>query len=146
VHWEPRRSFIDAVRAQFIRGVEGADLRLAQEVSTSVAIVDASRTHVRVDAVLSDARRQAMLASGYTVLTTAAIGTVVIVLGFSPFIVVLPLAIAAGGIVATIRRGYRRTVSRVVTAIEQILDRLEFGPAKKRGAGIANAPPSPEKP
>jgi hypothetical protein len=36
------------------------------------------------------------------------------------------------------RRSYRRTVTRVVTAIEQILDRLEFGPAKKRGAGIGN--------
>lgn len=138
VHWEPRRTFFDAIRSQFSRGIEGADLRLAQEVATSVMRVDASRTRVRVDAVLSDARRQAVMASLYTVLATAAVGAVLVFIGFNPFFVVPPLALGAGGIVATIRRGYRRTVTRVVTAIEQVLDRLEFGPAKPRGAGVAN--------
>ena len=145
VHWEPRRSFIEAVRAQFIRGIEGSDLRLAQEVATSVTVVDESRTHVRVDAILSDARRRAVIASVNTVAAVAVIGAILIVLGFTPVLVVPPLAIAAGGIITGFRRGYRQTVSRVVTAIEQILDRLEFGPARKRGVGLAGRPAGEEK-
>lgn len=144
VHWEPRRSFIEAVRAQFIRGVEGMDLRLAQEVATSVTVVDGSRTHVRVDAVLSDARRRAVIASVNTVVAVAAIGAVLIVLGFNPVLVAPPLMLAAGGIIAGFRRGYRQTAERVVTAIEQILDRLEFGPARRRGAGLTGKPSGPE--
>jgi hypothetical protein len=143
VHWEPRRGFFDAVRSQFIRGVEGADLRLAQEIATTVTAIDQGRTHVRIDAVLTESRRRAVAASRNTLVVGAVTGTVLTALaGFGAVFVVPPIAIAAGGMLFSFRRGYRNTATRVLTAIEQILDRLEFGPAKKRGAGLPGSSPA----
>ena len=138
VHWEPRRGFFDAVRSQFIRGVEGADLRLAQEVATTVTAIDAGRTHVRVDAVLTEARRRAFAASRNAAIAGAGVAVVLSgALGVGVVFVGPPVVLAVGAMLFSFRRGYRNTAARVVTAIEQVLDRLEFGPAKRRGAGLA---------
>lgn len=141
VHWEPRRSFIEVVRSQFIRGIEGTDLKLAQEVATTVTTVDQARTHVRIDAMLGDTRRRAVSSAMNTAVFTVLAGVVVGVLGVSPLMVVPAVGAALVGIAASYRRGYRRTAARVVTAMEQVLDRLEFGPAKRRGGGIGGAMP-----
>lgn len=132
MQWTPKRGFLDLMRSQLVRPTEGVDLKFAEEVSASVMAVDGQRTHVRLDATLMEIRGQAASTSVITVVGAVAIGLLGIVLGFAA-IVVAPVAgaVTAVGLMAT-RDRYRRNAMRVGTALEQLLDRLEFGPARRK--------------
>jgi hypothetical protein len=132
MQWAPKRGFLDMMRSQLARPAEGMDLKFAEEVSASVMALDAQRTHVRLDAMLLEVRSQATSRSVALVAGATALGLVGIVLGFAA-IVVAPVAgaITAVGLLTT-RDRYRRSAVRVGTALEQLLDRLEFGPARRK--------------
>lgn len=134
MQWEPRRGFFETMKSQFVRGVEGVDLKLAEEVSATAIAIDASRSSVRIDATLTNARARAWQSSISYVLIVL-LFSVLFVWGFQmPAVFAVPILtglLAAS--LASVRRRYRRAALRVRTAIEQVLDRLEFGPAKKRG-------------
>jgi hypothetical protein len=131
--WEPKHGFFDAMRVAFNARVEGGDLPLAEEVSVLVVPVDGERTHVRIDALLVGRRRSA---SSNTVLavSSSALGAFAFsAMAVAP-LVALPIAgaWAAAGLVVP-RRNYERVATRVELALQQVLDRLEYGPAKRRG-------------
>jgi len=53
--------------------------------------------------------------------------------------------VLGGATLIATRRGYRRLLANATVALEQVLDRLEYGPAKSSGAAallevIAGAP------
>jgi len=125
--WAPRRNFLDVVKEQLGRFAEGGDLRLAEEIAASVFAVDAQRTHVRIDATLTDARDRALKRSALGIAGAAGIAWLGLITNIAlPAVVVM--AAAAGGIgVFGAREDYRRRLVRVGRALEQILDRLEFG-------------------
>jgi hypothetical protein len=133
MQWAPRRGFLDIMRSQLSRNVEGADLRFAEEVAASVVPVDEQRVLVRMDALLTESRRQAVSTTAVTTVGSAVLGFAIAITGAG-----IPLAIpvfgvgtAAGSLFA--RDRYRRSAVRVGIALEQLLDRLEFGPARRKG-------------
>ena len=132
MQWSPRRGFLDVMRSQLSQK-EGADLRFAEEVAASVVSVNEQRVHVRLDAMLNSARRQAVSQSATAAAGGAFLAFMVAITGAGlPFAVpVFAAGTAAGTYYA--RDRYRRNAVRVGVALEQLLDRLEFGPARRKG-------------
>ncbi len=131
--WEPKNGFLDAIRVSFGSRAEGGDLSLTEEIAALVVAVDGERTHVRLDAVLTSRRRSAV-GNSTALLAASGVGAFALsAMAVAP-LVVLPVtgAAAAVALVAP-RRSYERTASRVELALQQVLDRLEYGPAKRRG-------------
>lgn len=132
VVWGARGGFAGAIREITRFDGRGFPLVRADEVTASVAASDAGRAYVRVSASL-DSRR--MRAARWAVMgVTVAVGGVAALLAMSVF---APIAIGAGGIMAAgsiwlTRRGYQRDARAVQLAIEQALDRLEFGESRRR--------------
>jgi len=111
----------------------GFPLTKADEVSATVIQVEPGRVHVRVEATLG-ARRAAAMRNGVLGVGGAALVTAVL----AALSVFPPIALVTGAALAlasplTARRSYRRDVNAAQLAIEQSLDRLEFGESKKRG-------------
>ena len=136
--WEPRRTFLDAMRQQFQRPGEATHLRIADEVGALVVAVDSQRTHVTVDALVATMRSRAstisvvLAGAGGMGALAFSVATVMPWIG----IPVVATSVALG--LAYVRRDYRAEALRVATALEQLLDRLEFGPARKKGRGIVD--------
>lgn len=138
VVWEPRRTFVDVMRMQFRESGEGTHLRLAHDVGVTVASVDAQRTHVRVDASLTTSRASATTTS-VVVVGGGALGTVVLsAMAVVPIVAVPVMVGLMGAGLIGVRAKYRAQAIRVATALEQLLDRLEFGPAQKQRKGIVD--------
>jgi hypothetical protein len=134
MQWTPKRGFLDLMRSQFARGTEAPDLRLAEEVAATVVPVDNLRVHVRFDATVAAARRQAVSS---TVTAGAVSGLLAFAVGITgaPVLLAIPLFAGGSGLGALAFRGrFRRTAGRISVALEQLLDRLEFGPAKRKGS------------
>jgi hypothetical protein len=132
MQWTPKRGFFDLMRSQLWGGAEGADLRFAEEVAASVVAVDGQRVHVRMDANLGAARRQATSQSAAAAVGGMVLGFMISITGAG-----IPVGIpffaagsAAGAYYA--RDRYRRMGTRVGVAMEQLLDRLEFGPTRRK--------------
>jgi hypothetical protein len=136
MQWTPKRGFLDMMRSQLAPASEGADLKIAEEVAATAVPVDDQRVLIRMDAMLAASRRQALATSATTTFVSAVAGFAIAITGAG-----LPLAIpvfGAGTAAGTwyARDSYRRSAIRVGVALEQILDRLEFGPARRKGGGL----------
>jgi hypothetical protein len=132
--WSPKHGFFDSMRAQFARDAEGVDLRLADVVTLSATALDGERCHVRVDADVSSARRSAVWAGGGFSIASAVAAFVVGISG-APVLLAVPVLLGGSGLaVAQSRASYQRTVRKVAVALEQLLDRLEYGPARRRAS------------
>ncbi len=133
MQWTPKRGFLDLMRSQLTRSAEGGDLRHAEEVAASVVAVDATRVHVRLDAMMGAARQQALANSFVTVGGGAFLMFMVTITG-AGIVFGLPVFAAVSGTgLYYARDRYRRVAVRVGLALEQLLDRLEFGPARRKG-------------
>jgi hypothetical protein len=132
--WEPKGGFLDGVRMTLGVRAEGGDLVLAEEVSALVVAVDGARTHVRLDASIAGRRRNAARASAVVAGGSAFAAWALAALSVSP-VVTLTLAgsVAALGLLVP-KRNYAGTAERVELALFQVLDRLEYGPAKRKSA------------
>jgi hypothetical protein len=126
VLWEPRTGFLTEIRRALNVGGHGYHLSHAREVSATVVPVDDGRVLVRLEADLTNVRRQ-RVASGGAVIGGGAIGTATLLaLGFFPAIAVAPAIVATlGGYFAA--RSHGPLVARAQVALEQLLDRLERG-------------------
>ena len=132
VVWGARGGFAGALREILRFDGRGFPLVKADEVSAVVAESDKGRAHVRVEASMLTRRERA--AQKALLGVTVGVGGATALVLMSVF---APIAIAAGGLVAAgsvwmARRGYQRDARAVQLAIEQALDRLEFGESKKR--------------
>jgi hypothetical protein len=136
--WEAQRGLVaQAKRALGPRG-RGYDLARAGEVGATVAAVDATRTVVRLDADLGPARTAALRAGAASAATGAAAAAAVGVVGTvagAALLALLPLAvvpaIAGIGAGAAVAGRHRSTAARAQLALEQVLDRLEHGAARR---------------
>jgi hypothetical protein len=131
VVWGPRGGFAGTIRTLTRLDGRGFPLARADEVSGVAVAADATRVHVRLEARLHDRRSSGAQAGAAGVISGTGIATVMAALN-----VMLPLALAAGGGIAvvgllTVRRNYLRDARLAQLALEQILDRLEFGEATK---------------
>jgi hypothetical protein len=132
VVYGPRGGLAGAVRELVRFDGRGFPLVKADEVSAAVADAGQGRTFVRLEASFVEKRGRA---ANRTVFGTAAgVATGAVLVAMNVF---APLAVAAGAVVALAgayltRRGYRKDVAAAQLAIEQALDRLEFGEPRKR--------------
>jgi hypothetical protein len=131
MQWMPKRGFFDVMR-QFTRGGEGIDLRVTEEVAASVLSIDAEQQHVRLDATLGAERRGATIRASLATATALGAALIVAITG-APVLLAVPVFAGGSALgLAQTRATYRRHVLRVSRGLEQLLDRLEFGPASRR--------------
>jgi hypothetical protein len=113
----------------------GRPLSLAKtnEVSAAVLQVEPGRAHVRIEATLAPRRGWALRIGTGGLLGGTALGAILLALNVWPS-VALGVAALIGTLPWVIARAmYRSTAHGAQLAIEQTLDRLEFGETKKRG-------------
>ncbi len=133
VVWGARGGWAGAVRELTRLDGRGFPLVKSDEVSATVIQVEIGQVHVRLETALTGRRGDATR-NGLVGLAVGA-GAGAALLAMSVF---APLAIAAGGGIGLFslwlaRRNYRRDARAAQLAIEQALDRVEFGEPKKRG-------------
>jgi hypothetical protein len=125
--WEPRSDVLAGLRRAFGIGGRSYALASATSVRGTVVSMDASRTLIRLDADISD-RRALRLRTGSAVVGAGAVaGMIVYTLAVAmSAIAVVPLA---GGAAAAwaLARAHRGLVVRTQLALEQALDRVQFG-------------------
>jgi hypothetical protein len=135
--WEPRRDLLSSAQRAFNLGGRGYALSRATELAATVSAVDDRRVLVRLDADVSDSRRQRLAAGGLTTAGGVAAGGSLAAMAVVAHaaVVVLPLAIlplaAGAGVGYAIARSHRNVVARLQVALEQILDRLEHGELRR---------------
>lgn len=138
VTWEPRRDLWAAVRRLAPSAGRAYDLLRANEVAATAVAVDDARTLVRLDADVSRTRAQRLqggiaVASGGVITGGVLFGVALII---QPLLIpavalgLVPTAIGAAVGVA-VARTHRQTVERAQLALEQVLDRLEHGEARR---------------
>jgi len=130
--WEAQRGFIGGLG----RALSGRSHHLANatDVTASVAAVDATRVHVRLLANFADERgRRLAVASGLSIAMLLT-GVPLLVMGFAPAAAIVPPLVFGGSTWVVTRRQYRRMLARAHVALEQVLDRLEYGAAKPTAA------------
>jgi hypothetical protein len=126
VAWEPQKGALAAFKRGF--GIGGRDYRLAEarDVTGQVSELGPNRSHVRLVADMGNTQRDYLVGGTTLALFGAAGAGVLLVLGFAPAFAILPAPAAAlGG--AAVARSRIRTLERMQTALEQVLDRLEHG-------------------
>ena len=131
--WGARGGWAGAVRGLVRLDGRGFPLMKADEVCATVIQVEPGKVHVRLEATLIQRRTAAMRNGLIGVLSGATTAGVLLALS-----VFAPLAVVAGGAIAALaptisRRNYRRDAGAAQLAIEQSLDRIEFGEPRKRG-------------
>ena len=137
IQWEPKRGFFDTMKSQLAGPNIGSHLRTADDVAVTVVAVDAQRSHVRIEASIAEARGRAVTGSGLLAgLGAGAAASLVGLISLNPLLVIPPIAAATLGWLYLIRRGHHQVVVRTSTALEQLLDRLEFGAPAKRAKGF----------
>jgi hypothetical protein len=142
--WEPRRDFWATFRRLAPSAGRMYDLLRAREVAATAVPVDEARTLVRLDADVSNARAH-RLQSGAAV-ATGGIAMGGLLTGFFAVIAATPLgpALLIGAVpavlgvagFAAVVRTHRHTVERAQLALEQVLDRLEHGEARRPASFI----------
>ena len=131
VVWGPRRGFAGAIRMLTKLDGRGFPLGRADEVSAVAVAADASRVHVRLEAQLHGRRSGSAQAAALGLFGGSATALVFVALNL-----MLPLAVGAGAVIAATaaassRNSYRRDARLAQLALEQTLDRLEFGESSK---------------
>jgi hypothetical protein len=125
--WEPRSDMFGMLRRALGIGGRSYALASATSVRGTVVSLDATRTLIRLDADISD-RRALRLRTGSALFGAGAVGAVIVytLAVAMAAIAVVPLA---GGTAAAwaLARGHRGLVARTQLALEQALDRVQFG-------------------
>ena len=133
--WEARRDIVGSIRRGFNIGGRGYHLSRADDVAATVLPAEPGRSTVRLDATLGDARGQRVAGSVGTIAGGAAVTGVFAVLGVMLPVALIPAIIALPG-AWLIARGHSETVHRAQLALEQVLDRLEYGELDARSQGL----------
>lgn len=132
--WGPRGGLAGAM-AGVAAGFSGRALVLdkADEVSVSMVQVEPGKVHARIEATTARRRTVTLRTAVGGLLGGAALGAVLAALN-----VMAPVAIGVAAVAAVLpgliaRSVYRGDTGRMQLAVEQVLDRLEFGEPKRRG-------------
>lgn len=118
-----------------VAGFSGRPLALAKanEVNASVVQMEPGKVHVRIEATLAPRRGWALRIGAGGLLGGAAVGSILFALNVWP-VVAFGAAALIGALPWIIARAmYRSAAHGAQLAIEQTLDRLEFGEPKRRG-------------
>jgi hypothetical protein len=128
--WESRSDVFATIRRALRIGGRGYDLTPANDVSAIVAPVGADRVHVRIVADFSATQGQRAAAAGVASAVMLMAGVPLVVIGVAAALAAIPPLLGASAVIYVTRRQYRRLLARAQVALEQALDRLEFGEAR----------------
>jgi len=140
ITWEPRSGFLGTLQRGLNLSGRGYHLMRASQVAATIVPVDAERVLVRLDADLSESRGARVRVSAGALVAGILGSGVIAVLGS---LMVAPEAfMLLGGAAAVptlvgagagyqIGKGHRQVVMRAQLALEQTLDRLEFGTSRR---------------
>ena len=136
VTWEPRSGMLDTIQRGLNLGGRGYHLTRASQVAATIIPVDAERVLVRLDADLSESR-SARVRVGAASLFAGVLGSgVVAVVGSIALVPEAFLLLGGAAAVPTligagagyqVGKAHRAVIMRAQLALEQTLDRLEFG-------------------
>ncbi len=128
--WEARRDFFSTFRRALTVSGSGLELAAADNVSAIVADVAPGQSHARIVADFRSTRRErTMTAVALTLLFAILITGPLLAIGIPVLLAaLLGTAVPAIGLLVT-RTRYAHVVARAQIAMEQALDRLEFGTA-----------------
>jgi len=140
ITWEPRTGFLGTIQRNLNLQGRGYHLMRATQVAATIIPIDAERVLVRLDADMSESRSARVRVSGGALVAGILGSGVIAVLGSilaapEAFMVIggaaaVPtLAGAAAGY--QIGKGHRDVVMKAQLALEQTLDRLEFGNTRR---------------
>lgn len=149
VTWEARNDWVAAIKRGLRAGGRSYQLSRARQVAATVVPVDDSRSLVRLDADLGPSRSNVVRAGGAVTATgVVAGGTFVagatlahVALGLAIGLAAFPVAAAGAGAYMMLRR-HHGFAERMTLALEQVLDRLEYGESR-RPASFGDAFPTP---
>jgi hypothetical protein len=140
ITWEPKSGFFDHMQRNLNFAGRGYHLIRASQVAATIIPVDAERVLVRLDADLSETRSSRIRVGAGALIAgilgsgiVAVIGSITVVpdafmlLGGAAAVPTLAGAAAGYGI----GKGHRAVVMRAQLALEQTLDRLEFGTQRR---------------
>jgi hypothetical protein len=136
--WEPRAGWIGMIQRNLNAGGRGYHLSRATQVGATVVPIEGGQVLVRLDADLSESR-SSRLKGGGAVLTAAALtggalggGAILahVAVIATGGLAAVPLLIGAA-VAYQIGKGHRQLVMRAQLALEQALDRLEFGNSRR---------------
>lgn len=128
--WEARRDFFSTFRRALTVSGSGLELAAADNVSAIVADVAPGQSHARIVADFRSTRRErTMTGVALTLLFAILITGPLLAIGIPVLLAaLLGTAVPAIGLLVT-RSRYAHVVARAQIAMEQALDRLEFGTA-----------------
>jgi hypothetical protein len=138
VTWEARNDWIAAIKRGLRAGGRSYQLSRARQVAATVVPVDDSRSLVRLDADLTQSRTGVVRAGGAVTATgVVAGGTFIagatiahVAIGVALGVAALPVAVAGAGAYIILRR-HHGFAERMTLALEQVLDRLEYGETRR---------------
>mgnify|MGYP001547946263 FL=1 len=138
VTWEARNDWVAAIKRGLRSGGRSYQLSRASQVAATVVPVDDNRSLVRLDADLAPSRTNIVRAGGAVTATGIVAGgtflagaTVAhVALGIALGLTAFPIAIAGGGAYLILRR-HHGFAERMTLALEQVLDRLEYGESRR---------------
>lgn len=137
VVWEARTDWFGALKRGLRIGGRAYHLARARQVAATVVPVDDRRSVVRLDADMSSNRtslvRLASVSGGSGVIaggTIVAIGAVAHVAALALATAAAPVAIGGAGAYLILRK-HRDFAQRMMLALEQVLDRLEYGDVRR---------------
>lgn len=138
VTWEARNDWMAAIKRGLRTGGRSYQLSRASQIAATVVPVDAERSLVRLDADLAPSRSNVVRAGGAVTATgLVAGGTFVagatlahVALGLALGFAALPVAAAGAGAYLILRR-HHGFAERMTLALEQVLDRLEYGDTRR---------------
>jgi hypothetical protein len=137
ITWEPRSGFLGTIQRNLNMSGRGYHLMRASQVAATLIPVDADRVLVRLDADMSESRGSRVRVGGGALVAGILGSGVIAIIGS---IAVAPEAfMVLGGAAAVptlagaaagyqIGKGHRQVILKAQLSLEQILDRLEFGP------------------
>ena len=138
VTWEARNDWVAALKRGLRSGGRSYQLSRARQVAATVVPIDEARSLVRLDADLSASRTGVVRAGGAvaatgvvaggTFMTAATIAHAALALAIG--ISALPVAVAGAGAYLIVRR-HHGFAERMALALEQVLDRLEYGETRR---------------
>jgi hypothetical protein len=146
--WESKRGLIGNLQVNLNLAGRPYALRSADEVGATAVGVDETRSLVRLDASLGNARRTSVRLAGGVFATTlaSAAGLVAVATAFTATPIVLVAGIAAawtgggGALSYAVGRAQLGRLTRAQLALEQILDRLEHRHTRPGGNLGGNNP------
>jgi hypothetical protein len=129
--WEARRDFFSTFRRALTVSGSGLELAASSDVTAIVAEVASGQSHVRIVADFRATRdRRATTGLGLSLLFALVVGSPLLAIGIAPLYAATAAALAAAITLLATRSKYNHLIARAQVALEQALDRLEFGDAK----------------